>query len=247
MTMNEKFKSSYTAKVNAFLFMGTNQPVKISDSKSGIIRRLIDVHPTGVYIPNNHFNTLMTQIDFQLGAIAYHCLEVYRSMGKNYYNAYRPLEMMLQTDVFFNFIEAYYDIFKAQDGTSLEQAYALYKEYCGESGIERIMPKYKFREELRNYFDSFKDRARRDGKLVRSYYEGFNANKFKEPSADAPSFSLVLDQTESLLDWELITCRPRGPLRQRPPRRSGPRLRRDSTISTRQSCTSSRSRTSYCH
>src|SRR5690606_32621097 len=112
MTMNEKFKPSYTARVNAFLFMGTNQPVKISDAKSGIIRRLIDVHPTGVKFPANHYHTLMSQIDFELGAIASHCLEVYRSMGKNYYNNYRPLEMMLQTDVFFNFIEANFDIFK---------------------------------------------------------------------------------------------------------------------------------------
>jgi hypothetical protein len=35
-------------------------------------------------------------------------------MGKNYYDAYRPLEMMLQTDVFFNFIEAHYDVFKGR-------------------------------------------------------------------------------------------------------------------------------------
>src|SRR5699024_3212913 len=47
MVVNEKFKSSYTARFNAFLFMGTNQPVKISDAKSGLIRRLIDVEPTG--------------------------------------------------------------------------------------------------------------------------------------------------------------------------------------------------------
>jgi hypothetical protein len=119
MTMNEKYKPSYTARVNAFLFMGTNQPVRISDAKSGIIRRLIDVHPTGVKIPINHYNTLMGQIEFELGSIAHHCLEVYRKMGKNYYNSYRPTEMMLQTDVFFNFIEANFDIFKEQNGTTL--------------------------------------------------------------------------------------------------------------------------------
>jgi phage/plasmid-associated DNA primase len=51
MMMNEKYKPSYTSRVNAFLLMGTNQPVKISDAKSGIIRRLIDVHPTGAKIP----------------------------------------------------------------------------------------------------------------------------------------------------------------------------------------------------
>jgi len=202
MTMNEKFKSSYTAKIHALLLMGTNKPVKISDAKSGIIRRLIDIHPTGVQIPINHYNTLMSQCDFELGAIASHCLDVYLRLGKNHYNAYRPLEMMLQTDVFFNFIEAYYDVFKEQDGASLTQAYMLYKEYCSDSGIEWTLPKYKFREELRNYFDDFKDRAEVDGHLVRSYYSGFNANKFKAPSKDAPTFSVVVDDTESLLDIE---------------------------------------------
>jgi hypothetical protein len=200
MTMNEKFKSSYTTKIHAFLLMGTNQPVKISDAKSGIIRRLIDIHPTGVRIPINHYNTLMAQTDFELGAIAHHCLEVYRSLGKNHYNSYRPLEMMLQTDIFYNFIEAYYDVFKQQDGTTLQQAYAMYKEYCDNTGIDRKLPQYKFREELRNYFDEFKDRKEVDGHMVRSYYEGFNASKFKAPAVDEPAFTLVMDETESLLD-----------------------------------------------
>lgn len=205
MTMNEKYKASYTGKVNAFLFMGTNQPVKITDAKSGIIRRLIDVHPTGVKIPPNHYHTLMQRIDFELGAIAYHCLEVYKSMGKNYYNAYRPLEMMLQTDVFFNFIEACFDIFKAQDGATLKQAYSLYKEFCADTGIDRVLPQYKVREELRNYFNEFHDRYTLDGVQLRSYYEGFNANKFKAPTQDVNTFALVLEETESLLDVELAS------------------------------------------
>lgn len=202
MTMNEKYKPSYTARVNAFLFMGTNQPVKISDAKSGIIRRLIDVHPTGVKIPTNHYHTLMSQIEFELGAIAHHCLEVYRKMGKNYYNTYRPLEMMLQTDVFFNFIEANFDIFKAQDSTTLRQAYILYKEFCADTGIDKQLPQYKVREELRNYFDEFKDRAEIDGHMARSVYFGFNANKFKTPAKDDNVYSLVLEETESIFDEE---------------------------------------------
>lgn len=204
MTMNEKYKPSYTSRVDAMLFMGSNQPVKISDAKSGIIRRLIDVHPTGVRIPTRHYNTVMSQIEFELGAIAYHCLTVYREMGKNYYNGYRPMEMMLQTDVFFNFIEAHYDLFKAQDSVTLKQAYSLYKVFCTESGIERPLPQYKMREELRNYFDHFKDRgALVDGEAVRSLYSGFNAEKFKVPKSDATAFSLVMDDSISLLDEEL--------------------------------------------
>lgn len=198
--MNEKYKPSYVGRVNALLFMGTNQPVKISDAKSGIIRRLIDIHPTGALIPPNQYNTLMSRIDFELGAIASHCLEVYRSLGKNYYNSYRPTEMQLQTDIVYNFIESFYDVFKMQDGVTLKQAYELYKEYCGSTGIEKPLPQYKLREELRNYFDEFKDRVEVDGEVRRSYYSGFNANRFKQPASVDNVFSLVLDDKTSLLD-----------------------------------------------
>ena len=200
MTMNEKYKASYSARVDAMLFMGSNQPVKISDAKSGIIRRLIDVNPTGVKLPIKHYQTLLTQISFELGAIAHQCLTTYLEMGKNYYNAYRPLEMMLQTDIFFNFIEAHFDIFRHQNYTTLKQAYALYKEYCADSGIERPLPAYKMREELRNYFKEFHDRGEVDGVPIRSFYEGFTAEKFKMPKDDPTVFSLVVEDEQSLLD-----------------------------------------------
>lgn len=201
LVMNEKYKASYSARVNAMLFIGSNQPVKISDAKSGIIRRLIDVHPTGIKIPPKHYETLLSQIEFELGAIAQRCLDVYLSMGKNYYNAYRPMEMMLQTDVFFNFIEAHYDLFKSQNYTTLKQAYGLYKEFCSESGIERPLPQYKMREELRNYFEDFKDRGEVENETVRSLYVGFTADKFKTPiKEDVTTFSLVIEEKESLLD-----------------------------------------------
>lgn len=199
--MNEKYKSSYTGRVNALLFMGTNQPVKISDAKSGIIRRLVDIHPTGVLIPHNLYNTLLSRIDFELGAIAQHCLEVYLHYGKNYYNAYRPMMMMYQTDIMFNFVEASYDVFKYQDSATLKQAYELYKEYCGTTGIDKPMPQYKFREELKNYFTDFKDRAEVDGVQVRNYFSGFSGVEFKTPvSPEDEIFSLVIEDKISLLD-----------------------------------------------
>jgi energy-coupling factor transporter ATP-binding protein EcfA2 len=200
MVMNEKYKSSYSSRIDAMLFIGSNQPVRISDAKSGIIRRLIDVHPTGIKFGAKHYQTLMTQISFELGAIAHRCLQLYLSMGKNYYNTYRPLEMMLQTDIFFNFIEAHFDVFKKQDQATLHQAYLLYREYCAESGIERPLPKYKMREELRNYFKEFKDRGEIDGETVRSLYKGFTAEKFKQPKDDKTTFSLVMEEDVSLLD-----------------------------------------------
>lgn len=209
MTMNEKFKPSYMARSNAFLFMGTNKPVKITDAKSGIIRRLIDVKPSGNKVPTKRYHTLMSQIDFELGAIAWHCLQVYISMGKNYYSSYRPLEMMFQTDVFFNFVETNYHIFKEQNGISLSQAYEIYKTYCDEALVEFKLPRHKFREELKSYFEKFSDMTRIDGKQIRSYYTGFLSDKFsaQEPQKkEEPPCSLVLDDSTSILDKILADC-----------------------------------------
>jgi len=209
MSINEKFKSKYTSRINCFLFMGTNKPVKITDAKSGIIRRLIDVNPSLRLIPNKKYHILTSQIDFELGAIAYHCLQVYRSMGKNYYSTYKPLAMMMKTDVFFNFIEEYYHIFKEQEGVTLKQAYTLYKTYCEETLIEFKLPMYKFREELKSYFSKFDNVTRIGEKQIRSYYSGFIADKIFNQSKvieEEKPTSLVLDSDKSILDNILADC-----------------------------------------
>jgi len=202
MVMNEKYKPSYSARANCFLFVATNKPVRISDAKSGIIRRLIDVSPTGDLVPVMEYHSLMSRMDFELGAIAYHCLEVYRSMGKNYYSNYRPMAMIFQTDIFFNFVEANHYIFLHEDGVSLTQAWAMYKEFCDEYLVGHKMPKYKFREELKNYFNEFHDLIRIDGKLIRSYYKDLKKDKFElTPDSDEslPSW-IILESEISLLD-----------------------------------------------
>lgn len=206
MYINEKYKPGYTSRVNAFLFMGTNRPVKITDAKSGIIRRLIDVKPSGDRVSPKRYHMLVHQINFELGAIANHCLNVYRAMGKDYYSSYIPLEMILQTDVFYNYVEQCYPIFREQDGVSLRQAYDLYKAYCAEAHIDYVIPRHRFRDELRNYFHEFHDRAWVDNENVRSYYKGFIHDKFHRPEVPEKPYSLVLDKTESILDDILAGC-----------------------------------------
>lgn len=203
MTMNEKYKPSYTARLNCFLFMATNKPVKITDAKSGIIRRLIDVRTSGRKIPTKKYHDLMSRIQFELGAIAFKCLTVYKEMGKNYYSNYRPLDMILQTDVFFNFVESKMDLFLEQKGISLSQAYEMYKVYCDEALVDFKLPRHKFREELKNYFKDFFEITRVDGKQVRSYYSGLLLSKFTSEKniekEDHPSW-LYLERIESVLD-----------------------------------------------
>jgi hypothetical protein len=94
MTVNEKFKSTYASQFKCFLFMGTNKPVRITDAKSGLIRRLIDVSPSGKKVSPKEYNTLMEQVKFELGAIACHCRDVYLE-DPGYYDTYLPMSMMI--------------------------------------------------------------------------------------------------------------------------------------------------------
>jgi hypothetical protein len=123
-------------------------------------------------------------------------------MGKNYYSSYRPIEMMFQTDVFFNFVESQYHIFKEEDGVSLSQAYEMYKVYCDDALVDFKLPKHKFREELKSYFEKFLDVTRIGDKQVRNYYSGFLFAKFSVnvKQKEEPPCSLVLDETVSILD-----------------------------------------------
>lgn len=206
--INEKNKPQYTQRVNSMLICGTNKPVKITDAKSGLIRRLIAVYPSGRLIPAARYHMLTSQVSFELGAVAQHCLNVYRNMGKDYYAEYVPIEMILETDIFYNFIETNYDTFKENDGVSLQRAWDLYKLYCDDSSIEYKLPKHRFREELRNYFREFHERITIDGERLRSVYIGFIREKFQLDEGPEPkAYSLVLDQRESLLD-ELLASQP---------------------------------------
>lgn len=211
MLVNEKGKPRYSARMNCFLFIGTNKPVKITDAKSGIIRRLIDISPknkTNAPIPPKEYDALMSRIDFQLGAIAKHCLDVYRDLGRNYYKNYTPQGMIEKTDVFYNFVEASMDVFMEQDGVTLKQAYAMYKEYCADALVEFKLPMYKFREELKNYFKVFEERASVDGKQMRKWYSGFKIEKMEPPvlKKEQHSLPLTLEDTVSVLDGILKDC-----------------------------------------
>ena len=212
MIVNEKFKSQYEQSFKAFLFVGTNTPVKITDAKSGLIRRLIDISPTGNTIkPKSEYQRLMNQIDFELGGIASHCLDVYQA-NPTYYDGYIPKNMMAASNDFYNFVANYYFEFKENNGTTLSAAWKLYKDYIEMANLQDRLGMTKFREELKNYFSEYQDRTgvMENGKRVRSYYSGFRNDIFDrknsesqrevdEPPEDSPSW-LDFKVTESELD-----------------------------------------------
>ena len=213
MTVNEKFKSTYSSQFNAFLFMGTNKPVKITDAKSGILRRLIDVSPTGKKIEAKRYRQIMKNISFELGAIAMHCKEVFEE-DPGYYDDYVPLSMMGASNDFYNFVLEEYDIFEKQDGTTLKAAWDLYKDWCEETKVSYPFSQRIFKEELRNYFDKFEERAYVGSNTrVRNYFTGFLKDKFESAPKKKPSVLgnverglIEFSETKSLLDDLLKDC-----------------------------------------
>lgn len=179
MTVNEKHKAQYENRFVCFLFMGTNKPVRITDGKSGILRRLIDVSPSGNKIPAREYSKLMKQVKFELGPIAYHCKEVYLS-DPGRYDDYIPTSMMSASNDFYNFMIDSYHIFKRDDGTSLKAAWEMYKNYAEDAKVPYSLSKMHFRTELMNYFREFHERFTTEaGEQVRSYYSGFRTEKFE--------------------------------------------------------------------
>ena len=210
MTVNEKFKSTYANRFKCFLFMGTNKPVKITDAKSGLIRRLIDVSPSGDKLSPKEYKTVMKQIEFELGAIAYHCQNVYLA-NPGMYDDYIPVAMLGASNDFYNFIIDSYPVFKKEDGTTLKASWEMYKTYCDEAKVPFPFSQRIFKEELKNYFRDYKDRFNLDdGTRVRSYYIGFRTEKFEEQTIsekEEPEQKLIEFKAQpSIFDKECADC-----------------------------------------
>ena len=220
MNVNEKHKSQYENRFICFLFMGTNKPVKITDGKSGILRRLIDVTPSGNKIPPREYKKLMKQVKFELGPIAYHCKEVFLS-DPGRYDEYIPTSMMSASNDFYNFMIDSYSVFKRDDGTTLKAAWEMYKNYVEEAKVPYSLSKMHFRSELMNYFREFNERFTTDaGERTRSYYSGFRTEKFEtdntkpttEKNEEANSDEVVIpdwlkmESQESIFDKECADC-----------------------------------------
>ena len=204
VTVNEKFKSQYKARFNALLFIGTNRPVQITEAKSGLIRRLVDISPSGKLVKRNRYDSLMHQIRYELGSIAKHCMEVFEQCGPLYFENYRAEPMIGATNEFYNYIEENWDFFSREKIVTLSEAWRRYKLYCEDANVSYPLRKMIFKNELKNYFDEFKEHTN----YASNVYLGFIKNKFKslifDPETE-PTW-LWLEEEESLLDDMYKDC-----------------------------------------
>lgn len=208
LAVNTKNKDSYDVTFRTFLIMASNKPVNITDVYSGLNRRVIDVQTTGNKIHPDKYRELIKKIKYELGGIAYRCVQVYKS-NKNMYMNYIPIRMIERTNVFYSFmtsdsVQFVLDKHKKEDsidGMTLAEGWSLYKAFSEEAGLTYKMSRPDFNSEFRNYFEHFiKDGRGPNGKHVRGYVYGLKREKFMEPS-DGVEENVVGDKVIDIPKW----------------------------------------------
>ena len=212
LTVNEKFKSQYETAFHSFIFLGSNKEVQITDARSGLLRRLIDVTPSGKRVSTRRYHEIMKQIPFELGGIASHCLKVYED-NKYIYESYFPAKMIRATNTCYNFVEENSKRFIEENGVSLKSAWAMYNDFCLDGKVPYPLSKQKFKNELMPYFETFIADGHDDsGAHVYNYYSGFKVEKIgmkkkgEEAAEKREDDWLEFDCTTSVFDYICADC-----------------------------------------
>lgn len=205
LVVNAKYQGLYRMRLNTTLFVATNKPVHITDRGSGLIRRLVDIIPTGQIVTPLEYDQLVSRLEFELGAIAWKCWELYKQLGINHYERYVSTRMLKKTNHLYNFIVENSLMFQKDAMVPLTDAWRLYKAYCEEVEIKHRLNRNQFRDEFREYWDEFHDRKYVDGTAYRSLFMGFKLKAFQHDyrvsKGEVDIYSwLVMDVQNSILD-----------------------------------------------
>lgn len=208
ITVNEKHKKQYQARFRSMIFVGANREVRITDARSGLLRRIIDIEPTGEKFERREYDELMARIPFEYGAIADKCLKVFME-DPGYYNKYYPVKMIRATNNLYNYVEeCYKDILDEYNGTTLSVAWDSYKRYCELSDMKYPLDRLKFKIYLKDYFEQFNTDTERNGKRLYNYYSGFKLNKLginiDKKSGDYVQTWLKFDKINTKSEFDIL-------------------------------------------
>ena len=212
LSVNEKFKSHYDMSFKCMILLGSNYSVRITDSNSGLIRRLVDVSPSGRKVPIDRYREIMKQIKFELPGIAFHCLSVYRR-NKDMLDDYVPVRMLRNTNYIYAFLEEnLYNLFAESPDAKLQTLWLEYQKYVEMAKIQYPHNRQEFRKELEPYFDEvYHEYILPDtGRRVYGYFKGFKFEKFglSNPFDSEPMMEREVEvDTKGLPEWLKFTSR----------------------------------------
>lgn len=203
--VNQKFKQAYNKEVHGIIFAATNDVVQFTSPKAGILRRLIDVYPTGVKLPFEEYWYCMQQIPHEVAGIAAHCMAVYDADPK-FYLDYFPSDMYMRSNRLAQFFVEHRHQFDANEVTG-SFLFGLYEKHCNDSKQHYFMDKTDFLIAAESFF---KTRTMDEHGGVR--FQGFvmPVRQPKKVPGEAiekyfPPW-LILTEQPSLFDREYDSC-----------------------------------------
>lgn len=212
MKADVKGKDMITVYPHALLMMASNRYIKVNGT-SGLIRRIIDIETdinTYGGLPNKEWKSTISAIKkFELGAIAWHCEQVYLS-NKEKYKYYRTERQLSKSDLVYNYLldnEERIISDELNNGRILLSTYYGNYKVLAESYNEKPLKFADFREQFGNYCKETGYDKNRGG----FYAIGFSITNFLSPknyisTEDSKAVGLELNCNKSLLDEELAQC-----------------------------------------
>lgn len=158
ITINPKYVKTYSQKLDSFIVLGTNSPVAINSTKAGMIRRLLDVKPTGKVLSDKNFREGRKHwLAEEIPGIAYRCMSVFENLGPSFYDDYRSSYMIEHTNVIHEFMLSYISDTDGLEDWQINcvpamEVFKRYNKYC-EITNHTALPYNKFRTEAEVYWD----------------------------------------------------------------------------------------------
>lgn len=205
VTIEQKYKTPFDMRIQTILFLATNKLVQITDAWSGMVRRLVVIEPSGRRLPRDEYESVRTGLQYELGSIAKHCMDVYERLGRSYLDAHVAQDMIDKTDYFYAFVMDNLEYFRDQEYVTGAGAYKLYRSYGEENGYRYLDDAMRFRIELGKYFESYKADTTINNVRIRHVFKGFIEEKSMIESR-GNDVAIDLREQHSLLDDILADC-----------------------------------------
>jgi len=205
--VNKKYKSPYSVSFPGLLITASNQRYRVRNVDSGITRRAIVVEPSTYTFDSKTYFELKNRIKYEVPAIAYKAMAIFKELGPFYYEEYVDRDMIEATDYIYGFVSEYQD--KLGDVVSLDRASSLFKEYLEDLGFETRGYKRKIKSELQRYYRSFYPQKKIDGVKLSNVFEGFKdelIHSTTKQKAKVDTWLIFSNDDYSKLDLELDKC-----------------------------------------
>lgn len=204
IVINEKFERGVPLALNTLLFIGSNEPLRLTSSMSGLLRRCLDPVPTGKLLPKEKWEKYTEGARHELGAIANRFISVYKELGDKAYAKYRSSRIVRSGNAIGYWVERYRAReWKRDDECRLSDEYSMYRSYCDGASVKPIS-KQMFERQILFFWQTMQEEEGENGTMdARFFGYQWRTTAFKKPVYS--KYVMSEERCEPNEDWLSFT------------------------------------------